>query len=215
MKTVKCRTDSSKCLTAASVSCGDGGYQVYSSESHAGGMLADIIPGPVTWYSMSYVCGPTDGTIPEFRWTGPTFPQSNPSPMVGSNSPAQSDNELSLFDRDGKAAAYVALDDELTIYLWGGEPVAYLDVDNAGGYHVYGFNGKHLGWFVNGVVWAHDGNASCATSSVLRTTQVESFKAFKQFKPFKSFKEFAPFRPFLTSSFGDTQCMLLLSEGRD
>ncbi len=35
----------------------------------------------------------------------------------------------------------------LTIYLWGGKPVAYLSAESDDGFHVYGFNGKHLGWF--------------------------------------------------------------------
>lgn len=215
IKTVKCNADSSKCLAAASKSCSDGSYQVYSSESHAGGTVADIFPGPVTWYSMNYICGRSDGRIPEFKWTGPTYTQDAPTPVAGLNGQVteQSDDELSLFDRAGKAAAYVALDDELTIYLWSGKPVAYLEKDNEGSFHVYGFNGKHLGWFANGVIWDQDGNASCATKSVLRITQNEPFKAFKQFKPLKSFRKFAPFRPFLTNSFGDIPCILLLGDG--
>ena len=128
-------------------------------------------------------------------------------------SEARAEDEVSLFDGTGKAAAYVAVDDELTIYLWGGKPVAYLEKDSDGGYHVYGFNGKHLGWFVRGVVWDHDGKASCATKEVLRSTEFEPFKTFKQFKPFKSFTQFAPFRPAFSSSFGDTPCRFLLGEG--
>jgi len=73
------------------------------------------------------------------------------------------DDELALFSGNGEAAAYVALDDELTIYLWGGKPVAYLEEAGDGGYHVYGFNGKHLAWFARGVVWDHRGDAACAT----------------------------------------------------
>jgi hypothetical protein len=34
--------------------------------------------------------------------------------------------EVSLFDASGKAVAYIDTDDELTIYLWSGKPVAYL-----------------------------------------------------------------------------------------
>ena len=72
--------------------------------------------------------------------------------MVSSFEASASDDEVSLFDESGKAVAYIALDDELTIYLWGGKPVAYLERDSQGGYHVYGFNGTHLGWFVGGVI---------------------------------------------------------------
>ena len=52
------------------------------------------------------------------------------------------DSEISLFNSNGEAVAYIAVDDDLTIYLWSGDPVAYIDDED-----VYGFNGKHLGWF--------------------------------------------------------------------
>ena len=124
-------------------------------------------------------------------------------------------DEITFFDQRGKASAYVALDDGLTIYLWSGKPVAYLDRNAAGGFNVYGFNGKHLGWFVAGVVRDHDGDAACAVKERLRSTEFEPFKAFKQFKPFKSFKEFAPFRPSFTTSWGDVPCRFLLAEGAE
>lgn len=126
---------------------------------------------------------------------------------------AGDDDEVTLFDEKGKAVAYIALDDELTIYLWSGKPVAYLERDDDSGYHVYGFNGKHLGWLVKGILWDHEGSASCGTKEAMRNTEFEPFKSFKEFKPFKSFKEFAPFRPFLSRSFGDTPCKFLLAEG--
>ena len=122
-------------------------------------------------------------------------------------------NEIALFNGRGKATAYIDLDDEFTIYLWSGKPVAYLKRDSAGGFHVYGFNGKHLGWFVDGVIWGHDGNASCAVEEKLKNTEFEPFKSFKKFKPIKSFEEFAPFRPFFTNSFGDKPCRYFLAEG--
>jgi hypothetical protein len=35
--------------------------------------------------------------------------------------------EISLFNAQGAASAYIDTDDDLTIYLWSGKPVAYLD----------------------------------------------------------------------------------------
>lgn len=127
--------------------------------------------------------------------------------------PSQANDEITLFDARGRATAYIALQDELTIYLWNGEPVAYLDQEGEE-FNVYGFNGKHLGWFVDDVVWNHNGNAACATRERLRSTEFEPYKSFKQFKPFKSFKEFAPFRPFLSNSFGKIPCLFLLKSGK-
>lgn len=133
--------------------------------------------------------------------------------LFGISSIALADDDVSLFDGAGKASAYIAVKDELTIYLWSGKPVAYLERDSAGGFEVYGFNGKHLGWFVDGVVRDHDGNAACATKDRMRSTEFEPFKAFRQFKPFKSFKEFAPFRPVFTNTWSATACTFLFAGG--
>ena len=125
------------------------------------------------------------------------------------------DDEVALFDSRGQATAYIALDDALTIYLWGGKPVAYLKRDTAGGFHVYGFNGKHLGWFVGGVIRDHEGNGACAVKERFKSPPVEPFKAFKQFKPFKAFQEFAPFQPAFTTYWSDAPCRFFFAEGDD
>lgn len=124
---------------------------------------------------------------------------------------SRAQDETALFDGQGRAVAYIA--DDLTIFLWAGKPVAYLESDSAGGFHVYGYNGKHLGWFVRGIARDHQGNAACAVKEVLRSTEFEPFKGFKEFKPFKSFKEFAPFRPTFSRDWSDTPCRFFLAQG--
>lgn len=68
---VKCRSNSDKCMRAAGKHCKDGPYQVIDSESHAGGLVADIMPGPFVWYSLTFQCGASDGAIPTFAHEGP------------------------------------------------------------------------------------------------------------------------------------------------
>src|ERR1700730_3394001 len=97
------------------------------------------------------------------------------SSLLAGSGTARADDEITLFDGRGRASAYIAPDDEGTIYLWRGKPVAYLDADSAIGFQIGGFNGKHLGWFVDGIVRAHDGNAPCAVKERLRSTQFEPF----------------------------------------
>lgn len=81
VKTVKCSSDSTKCFSLAAQSCpSPGTYRVVSSESHAGGVLADIMPGPVTWYGMTYTCGPSDGRMPEFSFVGQQYTPQPPPP---------------------------------------------------------------------------------------------------------------------------------------
>lgn len=76
---VKCNQDSNKCFVEASKSCNGGSYLVLDSESHAGGLAADYLAGPVTWYSFTYKCGPSDGKMPEFRFQGQQY---TPPPVI-------------------------------------------------------------------------------------------------------------------------------------
>jgi hypothetical protein len=59
--------------------------------------------------------------------------------------------ETNLYDKTGRAKAYIA-DDSETIYLWSGKAVAYIIDEN-----VYGWKGKHIGWFVNGKLFDRRG----------------------------------------------------------
>ncbi|MFM0296876.1 MULTISPECIES: 4-fold beta flower protein [Paraburkholderia] len=128
---------------------------------------------------------------------------------------AQAEDEVTLFNARGAAEAYIAIDDGLTIYLWSGKPVAYLEKAGTDeGYNVYGFNGKHLGWFAKGAIYAHDGTAACATAQVMTSaTQLEPLKSLKELKPLQSLTELSPLQPVLASRFGDTPCRFLLGAG--
>jgi len=86
-KTVKCTSDPTKCFAAATENCPPKGtYQVIGSASRAGGLAADVIPGPVTWYYMTFVCGPSDGSMPEFKFTGQQYVPP-PPPVVVKQAP--------------------------------------------------------------------------------------------------------------------------------
>src|SRR5437870_5181650 len=95
--------------------------------------------------------------------------------MLGIVAAQNSSDEISLYTAAGKPVAYIADDDDSIIYLWNGKPVAYLHSED-----VYGFNGKHLGWFQKGVVYNHDGEIVGSTLSHL--------KGLAQISPIKSIK---------------------------
>lgn len=65
----KCSHSSDSCFQTAAAACG-GPYQVIESESHPGRLLEDTMPGPITWYTMTYQCGPSDGKMPAFAFRG-------------------------------------------------------------------------------------------------------------------------------------------------
>jgi len=122
-------------------------------------------------------------------------------------------DETALFDSHGRAAAYIAEDS--TIYLWSGKPVAYLYPDTGqDGFHVYGFNGRHLGWFVRGIIRNHGGAGACGVQGVVRTTQIEPIKSIKQIKPIKGIRAIPPIRPIFSLGWSQLSCTNFLSEGR-
>src|SRR5947209_12545648 len=76
LTTAKCAYSSTGCLKEASDTC-KGPYQVLDSDSHSGGLVADVMAGPVTWYAMTYRCGPSDGKMPTFAWRGQQYQDSS------------------------------------------------------------------------------------------------------------------------------------------
>jgi hypothetical protein len=124
------------------------------------------------------------------------------------------EDEISLFDFKARAVAYIAEDG--TIYLWQGKPVAYLDGEAKDGLDVYGFNGKHLGWFKGGIIYDKDGDAVGGVKEAFRSpTQLEPLKGLKELKPLKSLKELRPLKPLFTKQWSEVPLKYFLNDGRD
>ena len=103
--------------------------------------------------------------------------------------------ETTLFNILGIPVAYISFDDDLTIYMWDGTPVCYLCGDL-----IYGFNGKHLGWYdglrvydLNGFITGF--NKDGATVYV----SSEPYKSYKKYKPYRSYRQYPNYRPFFSS----------------
>lgn len=75
MATVRCTRTADQCLAKASAACNGGSYQVIESYSNAGGLVADLMPGPVTWFTMRFQCGASDGRLPTFPFRGADYVQ--------------------------------------------------------------------------------------------------------------------------------------------
>jgi hypothetical protein len=118
--------------------------------------------------------------------------------------------EISLFDDAGEAVAYIDTDDEMNIYLWKGEPVAYLD-----GQSIYGFNGKHLGWFKDGIIWDHEGYAvGFIEGAINKLTKLERLKGLQKLTPLKSLQQLEPLEPLHKSQWARLPLEIFLSMGK-
>jgi len=117
--------------------------------------------------------------------------------------------EVAIYDKSGKPHAYIAYEDDKTIYLWGGKPVAYLD-----GEHVFGFNGKHLGWFDNGIMYDGQGERVGFTKQTCPSvTQVEQVKSVKHVKHVKSVQQVAPRKLIFSLGYSTLDLSVLLEGG--
>jgi len=84
---VACVTNKKGCFEKASEYCEGKPYQVNDSWSNAGGIWADWIPGPMTWYHMEISCGQSDGKMPSFAFRGERYepPEVDYSPAEPTN----------------------------------------------------------------------------------------------------------------------------------
>jgi hypothetical protein len=120
--------------------------------------------------------------------------------------------DVDLYDAKGVAVAFVNSDGiEWTFYSWtDGVPTAYLDEDS-----IYGFNGKHLGWFERGTVFDHDGNVVMAVAARFKDgVQTPPPKSPKQYKPYKDYKEYRPYKPVYNNTWSKTAARSFLEQGK-
>lgn len=124
--------------------------------------------------------------------------------------------EITLFNSDGEAVAYIDdSDSDLPIYMWDGTPVAYLAPSNNDYYHVYGFNGLHLGWYERGVVRDHDGYVvGFQQGTMSKSTRYEPYKRYKKSKPYKYSPKYPPSKAYNKSSFSYTSLAFFLLKGK-
>lgn len=125
----------------------------------------------------------------------------------------ESKKEVSLFNSEGEATAYIDSKD-FTIYLWNGKPVVYL-LKEGGVFNIYGFNGKHIGWYENGIIRGHKGYVVGYTKgSISNSTKHVPYKPYKKYKPYKSYKEHAPYKPYNKNQFSDEALGSFLIKGK-
>ena len=133
------------------------------------------------------------------------------SPAMGGGRTTAGTADLDLFDAQGRPTAYLVPSDDLTFYLWSGEPVAYLDDDS-----VYGFNGKHLGWYHNGAVYDDEGDVVAAPARMFEgSVQATTARGLRGLRPLKGLKELKPLKPLFGLSWSATPAAVFFMQGMD
>lgn len=125
--------------------------------------------------------------------------------------------QVAIYDKDKEAIAYIDYEDEATIYTFEeGEPVAYIVSEEL----VYGFNGKLLGWYSDGVIYDRTYYAVGAKQGIARegintvVTRPEKVKHVKRVKPVKHVRENSLTHPLLKNNWSETTLPEFFANGK-
>jgi hypothetical protein len=122
--------------------------------------------------------------------------------------------EVSLFDSNGEAIAYIDFSEDATIFMWDGTPVAFLEKDGSD-VCVFGFNGNFMGWYEEGIIYDKKGYAVGATKAATNMiTKIERIKGIKRITPIRPITPITPIQPVFKSSWSSTSLSEFLFFGK-
>ncbi|MBZ9621274.1 4-fold beta flower protein, partial [Psychroflexus lacisalsi] len=123
--------------------------------------------------------------------------------------------ETTLYDSQGNARAYIDYDEDATIYLWNGKPVAFLENDG-NDMCVFGFNGNFLGWYEDGIMRDDGGNAVGARKGATNMmTNIEPMKSMQEMSPMRPMTSITPIKPLFTNSWSSESLTEFLYSGKN
>lgn len=122
--------------------------------------------------------------------------------------------QQSLYDCDGEVRAYIDYNEEATIFMWDGTPVAFVEIDGSDSC-VFGFNGRFLGWYEDGVIYDKKGYAVGARyAAVSMTSKVERIKGIQKATPIRPVTSISPIQPILKRTWSNTPLTEFLHSGK-
>ena len=116
--------------------------------------------------------------------------------------------DVALFNKHGKPVAYIAEDGEI-IYTWDGRAVAYISEDR-----VYGYNGKQIGWYIDGTIFDIYGyRAGFVKRKSPVATQMEPMKPSRQMPRIRQMPQAAVVKPAMNYGYSRLKLEELLEKG--
>lgn len=106
-----------------------------------------------------------------------------------------------FYDWRGNPLAYS--EDGVHIYLFSGEPAAYIEGDS-----IFDYEGHHLGWYENGWIVGAEGKSVCFTESALGglprpLKKMSPFKSMKFALPMKKARILKPLKPMRSAAWSE------------
>jgi hypothetical protein len=122
--------------------------------------------------------------------------------------------QISIFNKEGEARAYIDFDKNGTIYMWDGSPVAFITTKGKD-MCIIGFNGNFLGWYIDGIVYDKKGEVVGARQGALNmNTKIEKIKGIQKITPIRPITPITPIRPMLKNNWSNTSLSEFLFSGK-
>ena len=123
--------------------------------------------------------------------------------------------QISLFDSEGEARAYIDYDKDSTIFMWDGTPVAFIEKDVRGDLCVFGFNGSFLGWYKDGIIYDKKGyTVGARKDAVNMIYRIEMSKGIQKITSIRPITPITPISPIFRSSWSNTSLSEFLFDGK-
>ena len=122
--------------------------------------------------------------------------------------------QVSLFDSQGEARAYIDYDQEATLFMWNGTPVAFIEEDGDD-LCIFGFDGNFLGWYEDGIIYDKKGYiVGARKDAVTQFTKMERIKGFQKITPIRPITRMSPIQPILRTRWSNTPLTEFLYFGK-
>ena len=122
--------------------------------------------------------------------------------------------QISLYDSDGNAIAYIDYEKDATIFMWNGTPIAFVEVDGKE-LCVFGFNGNFLGWYEDGIMYDKQGYAvGFRKGAINMITKIERIKGIQKIVPIRPITPITPIQPIWKNHWSNTSLTEILFYGK-
>lgn len=122
--------------------------------------------------------------------------------------------QVSLYDSEGEARAYIDFNEEATIFMWDGTPVAFIEAENDE-ICIFGFNGNFLGWFEDGIIYDKKGyTVGVRKGAINMVYKPERIKGIQKIVPMRPIIPLTPIQPIWRNYWSDVSLIEFLYFGK-
>jgi len=119
--------------------------------------------------------------------------------------------EITLYDQTGHPLIYLSPENDNSFYTWDGHAVAYLYDSEL----IYGWKGKHIGWYINGVIYDLQGYRVGSISEKCPTSVYSESSKYSKYSQYSRYSRYSPYsRPSLKSSYSDVKLINFITQNK-